>query len=117
VIGFDDVIRVLLGDVARGGYQLFEHSRVGRCPIGIHFGGARAVLQGAGEEPAGGRQIPLLGYQYVDDLAELIDRPIQIDPPPGDFYIGLVYEPPAPGQCRRDRAASINSGVNRCTQR
>jgi hypothetical protein len=34
------------------------------------------VLQGAGEEPAGGRQIPFLGYQYVDDLPELIDRSV-----------------------------------------
>jgi hypothetical protein len=59
--------------------------RVGRCPICSHLARSRAVLEGAGEEPAGGHQIPFLGYQHVDDLPELIDRPIQIDPPPGNF--------------------------------
>jgi hypothetical protein len=34
------------------------------------------VLECAGEELAGGHQIPLLGDQNVDDLAELVDRPV-----------------------------------------
>ena len=38
-----------------------------------------------GEQPAGGRSIPFLGYQYIDDLPGLIDRSVQIDPLPGDF--------------------------------
>jgi hypothetical protein len=40
MIGFDGVIRILFGDVARGGYQLLDHSRVGRCPVGAHLGRA-----------------------------------------------------------------------------
>jgi hypothetical protein len=40
------------------------------------------MLQRLGEESAGGREIPLLGNQDIDDLAELVDRPIQIDPSP-----------------------------------
>jgi GNAT acetyltransferase-like protein len=32
MIGFNGVIRVLLGDGARGGYQLLDHPRVGGCP-------------------------------------------------------------------------------------
>ena len=52
---------VLLGDVTPGRYQLLDHSRVGRCPIDIHLSGVRAVLKNAGEEPASGCQIPLLG--------------------------------------------------------
>jgi hypothetical protein len=38
------------------------------------------VLEGTGEEPAGGDQIPFLRDQHVNDLAILVDRPIQIDP-------------------------------------
>jgi hypothetical protein len=57
VIGFDGVIRVLLGDVTRGGEQLLDHSRVGRCPVGGHLARAPAVIEGADEESAGGSQI------------------------------------------------------------
>jgi hypothetical protein len=71
MIGFDGVIGVLLGDVARGGYQLLDHSWVGCCPVGGHFSGLGAVLEDVGEEPAGGCQIPLRGDQHVDDLAVL----------------------------------------------
>jgi hypothetical protein len=37
------------------------------------------------------------GQQHVDDLAMLIDRPIQIGPLTGDLQVGLVDEPPVPG--------------------
>jgi hypothetical protein len=95
MIGFDGIIRILLGDVARGGYQLLDHSWVGRCPVGGHLGRAWAVIEGANKEPAGGRQVPLLRDQHVDDLAALVDRPIQIHPPPppGDLHIRLLDEP------------------------
>jgi hypothetical protein len=55
MIGLDGIVCVLLHDMARGGQQLIEHSRVGRCPIGGHLARAWAVLEGAGEEPASGR--------------------------------------------------------------
>jgi len=35
------------------------------------------VLKRASEKPAGGRQIPLLRDQDVDDLAELVDGAVQ----------------------------------------
>jgi hypothetical protein len=77
MIGFDGVVRVLLHDVARGGQQLIDHPRVGRRTVGVHLGWAWAVLEGAGEEPASGRQIPTLRDEDVDDLAILVDRPLQ----------------------------------------
>jgi hypothetical protein len=55
MIGFDGIVGVLLHDMACGGHQLIEHSRAGRCPICGHLAGPWAVLEGAGEEPAGGR--------------------------------------------------------------
>ena len=50
--------------------------------------------QCAGEEPAGSRQIPLLRHQHVDDLPELVDRPVEVDPPPSDLGGGFIDEPP-----------------------
>ena len=85
MIGFDGVVRVVLHDVARGGQQLIDHPRVGRRPISAHLGGAWAVLEGAGEEPASGRQIPILRDEDVDDLAILVDCPVKIGPAPGDL--------------------------------
>jgi hypothetical protein len=49
---------------------------------------------GAGEESPRGRQVPLLGHQHVNDLPELVDRPVQIDPPASDLDVGLVDKPP-----------------------
>ncbi len=57
MIGFDGIVGVLLHDVARGGQQLIEYPRVGRSPVSVHLGWARALLQGASEESASGRQI------------------------------------------------------------
>jgi hypothetical protein len=51
MIGFDDTVRVLLGDVARGGYQFLDHSRVGWV--------SDRWSPRTGEESLGGRQIPL----------------------------------------------------------
>jgi hypothetical protein len=43
------------------------------------------MLEGAGEELASGRQIPILCDENVDDLAILVDRPVQIDAAPATF--------------------------------
>ena len=51
------------------------------------------MLEGVGEGPAGGRQIPIGGDHHVDDLPKLVDRPVQINPLAGDFDVGLVGEP------------------------
>jgi hypothetical protein len=40
-----------------------------------------------GEELADSREIPFLGHKHVDDLAELVDRPVQIDPAARDFDV------------------------------
>jgi hypothetical protein len=40
MIGLDQIIRVLLHDMARRRQQLIEHPRVGRCPVGAHLAGA-----------------------------------------------------------------------------
>src|SRR5947209_19319462 len=59
MICFDKVIGVLLGDVAGSGHQLVEHTRIGWCSVRRHLARVCAVIEGLGEEPAGGRQVPL----------------------------------------------------------
>jgi hypothetical protein len=117
MIGFDGVVRVLLHDMARRGQQLIEHPRIHESSVGAHPCWAWAMLEGAGEEPASGRQIPILRDDDVDDLAVLVDRPVQLDQRPATLTYVSSTNHRSPGACRQGRAASTSSGVNRCTQR
>ena len=56
---------------------------------------------------ASGRKISLLRDQDVDDLAVLVNRPVQIHPPPGDFHIRLVDAPAIAG-CRPAGACRVD---------
>ena len=60
VVGFDRIVRVLRHDMAGGGQQLIQRPGVSLGPVSGHLGRSRAVPQRVGEEPASGRQIPLL---------------------------------------------------------
>jgi hypothetical protein len=86
VVGFDCVVRALLGDVAGRGQQILENSRIPRSPVGTHLGRWWTVVERLGEEPASGREIPFLrdevidDLEDIDDLAELVARPVQTDP-------------------------------------
>lgn len=87
----------MLHDVTRCGQQLVAHSRVGGRTIGVHFGRCWVVLNSTGGEPRGGLQISLFGHENVDDLVQLIERSVQIDPSFGDFDVCFVDEPPVAG--------------------
>ena len=119
MIGFDGVVRILLHNVTRRRRQLIEYPRIGRRPISAHLGWAWAVLESTGEEPASGRQIPLLGHQDINDLAILIDGPVQIDPTPSDLDICLIDEPPitrrvpaGPGRLNQQRGEPVHPPVH-----
>ena len=86
MIGLDRIIGVLLDDMACSRQHLIEHPRVGGRPVGGHLSRSRAVFESTAEKAASGSQIPFFGDQNVDDLPELIDRSVQIDPPSGDFH-------------------------------
>jgi hypothetical protein len=45
------------------------------------------------EEPAGRRGVSPYGDEHVDDLPELVDRPVHVPPLPSDLHIGLVRVP------------------------
>ena len=79
MIGLDRIVRILplILYARRRAYQLIEHSRVRRHPVGFSPRSVAAVLKRPGQEPARGSQIPLLPDQDVDDLAELVDTPVQ----------------------------------------
>ena len=103
VVGLDPVVGVPLDVVPGRRPQLVEDPRVGGCPVGDdlgrrHTGGGPGPL----EEPAGRLAVPPRGRVHVDDLPELVDRPVQVHPPAGDLHVGLVDVPavadPVPGE-------------------
>ena len=85
MISFDCVVRILLGNMAGRGQQLIERSRIRGSPVGAHLGRWWAVVERLGEKAVSGREIPFLRDEDIDDLAELVDRPVEVDPSPGDF--------------------------------
>jgi len=97
MISFDEIVGVLPGHMGRGGDQFVQHPEVRAGLVRGHLDRRRPVAQGTGEEPAGGVAVPLLTQQYVDDLAVLVDRPVQVPPPAGDLDVGLIDEPAVAG--------------------
>lgn len=89
-------------------------TRAERRLIGADLARARTMLKNADEKPPCDGQVPSLGHQHVDDLPVLVDRPIQIDPSPRDLDVSSTNQR-SPGAGRQGWAASISSGVNRCS--
>jgi hypothetical protein len=110
------IIRVLLEGVQRRGDQLVQYPRVDRGAVSRDLDRDRARTQRPGKEAPGSRQIPPGRQQDVDDMAMLIDCPVEISPLTGNLQVRLVDEPPVTGDVAA-RAASMNSGVKRCTHR
>ena len=50
VVGFDDVVRILLDDVPRASDELIEHTCVDRCPVGGDLDGHWANLASLSSE-------------------------------------------------------------------
>jgi hypothetical protein len=117
VIGFNRVVSVLLGDMTGGGHQLIEHPRVGGRAISGDLDRGRPVIKGTGEESASGGQIPLLGDHDVNDLAELVDRSVQIDPPTADLDVRFVDKPTIAWGVPAESGRINQQWGDRCTQR
>jgi transposase IS116/IS110/IS902 family protein len=76
-----------------------QRGAVRRRSVGDHLNGRHlGRADGLLEEPAGGLGVSVSGDEHVDDLAELVDRAVDIAPPAGDLHIGLVHEPAVPDQ-------------------
>jgi hypothetical protein len=93
MIGFDAGIAVLLGDVRCRWDQFVQHPQVRTGLVRGHLDRRRTATQSPEEEPAGGRGIPLLGQQDIDDLPVLVNRPVQVPPPASDLHVGLIDPP------------------------
>src|SRR5680860_399491 len=98
VVAFDPVVLVMAGAMPRGRNQVLDH--VGQCrwPVGDDLARVTVNSQGSGEEPTRGGDVSALRHVHVDHLAMLVDRPVDVGPDPGDLDVGLVDEPPIPGQ-------------------
>jgi hypothetical protein len=82
VVAFDLVVGVAVGLMPRRRQQLVEYDRVGRCSVGNNLD--RHDLRRADrpfEEPAGSPGVTLGGDKDIDDLSELVDRPVHVAPP------------------------------------
>jgi hypothetical protein len=79
----------------------------GRRLVGDHLDGSDlGRADGLFEEPAGCPDVVPWGDEHVDDLVELVDRPVHVAPLAGDLHIGLVDPPTVP-----DHAAARPSSL------
>lgn len=108
VVGFDSIVRVLLGVVKDAGHQSLDRSCQGGCTVGDDLDGGAMRDERRREEPTRGTEVPPFRDVDVDDLAALIDRPIHVTPPAGDLHAGLIHEPTVP-----DRMAARPSRVDK----
>ena len=69
------------------------------------------------EEPAGSGRIAPWGDEHVDDLAELVDRTVDVPPVASHLDLGLVDLPTVADAVAAWSGGSASSGVNRSTQR
>ena len=96
MIGFHPVVGILLEHVTRARDVLIDDARVDRCSIGRDLDRSGTQPQRAGKERPGSGTVAALREQHVDDLAMLVDGPVEVGPAAGDLDVGLVDKPPIP---------------------
>jgi hypothetical protein len=112
MVSLNPVVGVPIGAMPRRRQQLVHHDRVGRRLIGHHLDGSDpGRADGPLEEPAGRPDVAPPGDEHVNDLAELVDRPVHVAPLAGDLHIGLV-DLPAISNTVAARPSSL--GQQRC---
>jgi hypothetical protein len=94
MVGLDRVVGVPLDSVQSRRDQLIQDPRISRGAVGGDLGRNRPGAEHPGEEPPGCGQVPPDGEQDVDDLAVLVNSPVEVGPPAGDLDIRFVGEPP-----------------------
>ena len=93
MISFHTVVGVLGGVVAGGGEEVVDHT--GKCPgsIGGHLDRFTVGADGGLEEPGGGWGVTPHRDVDIEDLAVLIDRPVDVPPAARNLHVRLVHEP------------------------
>jgi hypothetical protein len=86
MVGFDLIIRVLLGVVERGRHELVNDREQGPGSIGHDLRRLTVSAERRREEPSRGPGVAPRGDVDVDDLAVLVDRPVDVAPPSGATF-------------------------------
>jgi hypothetical protein len=97
VVALDPVVGVPLGVVPRRRQHLLQDHRVGRRLIShdlARHGPGRA--DGPRKESTGRPQITPWRDEHVDDLPELVDRPVDVAPTASHLHRGLICLPAIP---------------------
>jgi hypothetical protein len=93
MVALDAVVRVLLGVVERGWDQLIDRNPQRRGSVGDDLDRLAVGAERRREEPACRSSVAPCRHVNVDDLAMLIDRPVDVAPPASDLDVGLVDVP------------------------
>jgi hypothetical protein len=118
MVGLEPIVRVLIGTVPGRWRHLVEHRRIHRRLVGDDLDrGHLRRADCAVEEPTSRRGVPPRGDEHVDDLPELVDRPVDVTPLPGNLDIRFVELAPVADRVPERPCRSAKSGANRCTQR
>jgi hypothetical protein len=115
MVRLDPVVSVLLGSVPGRWQQLLQHHQIGRRLVSNDLSRRHPRrADGPLKEPVRRRRIPPRGH--VDDLAELVDRTIDVPPAAADLTYVSSTDQRSPTRWRQGRAASASSGVKRSTR-
>ena len=76
---------MLLEDVPCRREELIDDVGVDRRPVGGDLNRCRAGPARPGEQRPSSSGVAAFGDQHVDDLAVLVDRSVQVDPPAATF--------------------------------
>jgi hypothetical protein len=101
VVSFDDVVRVLLDDVARAWHELVDNAWV-RCSVSGHLPPARKLLPGGMGDRFGSERATLLHLGQCED-----QRPNRLDP---SLRVGSLLSLALRGRamCRKDHLVRLD---------
>jgi hypothetical protein len=117
VIGLNSVVGVPLGAVPGRLEQVVQHRQVGQGSVGDDLNRSDLGRSDGPFEKARAAAASRCGHEHIDDLAELVDRPIDVAPVAGDLGVGLIDLPVVADRMPAGPGGLASSGVNRCTQR
>jgi hypothetical protein len=120
VVSLHAIVGVLLGVVKRLRDQLVDDAHQGSGLVGGDLTRTPVGCQCALKERRGRRYVAALRDRAVDDLAVLVQGPVDVAPDTGNFHVGLVYEPPVadsvttrPGRIDQQRREALDAPVDR----
>jgi hypothetical protein len=93
VIAFDPVVRVLGRVVERVGEEVVDDAQQRSCEVSGDLARTFTTGQHCLEEPGGRCDVSAFRHEDVDDLAVLVDCPVDVPPCTGHLDVGFIDEP------------------------